>query len=491
MSSVTISPLYTNNQNSYFFHGLARANHGHLEEDFLFSTQDPFPLFSSIVEFVHTSSIDLLFFVLHSALLIIYFLSLSNISKLGIGRQRNIVPYLLISFLLILVHSAASGFLSKVLFGMDLSRIFYDGVAGQTLVNAELQPSTFGVLCITAIFFYTKRMKYISVCLIAISSYIHASYVLVGFIIIFAFVLHTYVRRRSTRDALQMGLVAGVLIGLPALWHYWRFKPDDLATLKSATEILVLHRMPHHALVSSWLGISTLVKVGMCVIAIYLTRKNTLGFLLSFLLFAGLVLSCIQYITDNYQFALLFPWRISVVLIPISLSVILGGIARLSFQKFFAFHFEFNRISKFFLVSLIAACAITGGIYTFLRTEKVANMPYQPAFSFAKSSAKSGHLYMIPPNMINFRLSTGIPVFTDGKTHPFKASETIEWFSRLESVSTFYSASQVNCDTLKTILVDNGITHTLVELDSAIIECGLGSVAFKDENYLILLHEKS
>ena len=71
--SVTIAPLYTNNQNSYFFHGLARSNYGHLREDFLFSTADPFPLFSLIIQFTNTFSAEFLIYIFHAILLVIYF----------------------------------------------------------------------------------------------------------------------------------------------------------------------------------------------------------------------------------------------------------------------------------------------------------------------------------------------------------------------------------------------------------------------------------
>ena len=48
--SHTWSPLYFQNQNQYFLHGLAQAGVGHLKFDWLASTRDPTPIFSMFVE---------------------------------------------------------------------------------------------------------------------------------------------------------------------------------------------------------------------------------------------------------------------------------------------------------------------------------------------------------------------------------------------------------------------------------------------------------
>ena len=48
--AITVSPLYTSNQNSYFYHGLANAGFGHLKVDMLYETADSFKLFSILVE---------------------------------------------------------------------------------------------------------------------------------------------------------------------------------------------------------------------------------------------------------------------------------------------------------------------------------------------------------------------------------------------------------------------------------------------------------
>ena len=42
---------------------------------------------------------------------------------------------------------------------------------------------------------------------------------------------------------------------------------------------------------------------------------------------AGLVLSLLQYTTGDHTFALLFPWRISAVLVPVATAIILANVA--------------------------------------------------------------------------------------------------------------------------------------------------------------------
>src|SRR5687768_17076137 len=46
-------PLYFENQNTKFLHGLARAGVGHLDRDWTASTEDVMPVFTGIVYLLH------------------------------------------------------------------------------------------------------------------------------------------------------------------------------------------------------------------------------------------------------------------------------------------------------------------------------------------------------------------------------------------------------------------------------------------------------
>ena len=51
--SYTQKPLYYDNQTTNFFHGLAQAGYGFLENDWFASTIDPLPAFTFLVKMTH------------------------------------------------------------------------------------------------------------------------------------------------------------------------------------------------------------------------------------------------------------------------------------------------------------------------------------------------------------------------------------------------------------------------------------------------------
>ena len=488
--SVTIAPLYTNNQNSYFFHGLARSNYGHLREDFLFSTSDPFPLFSLIIQFTNTFSAEFLIYIFHAILLVIYFVSLTRFSNNINGFKTNRTYELFISLTLILTHSASSGYISTKLFNSNIPKILYEGVAGQTLINPEFQPSTFGILCISSIFLYTKNRTLLSLFLLSISSWIHPSYIPISLLILMAYVIHIYSIKKCRINSLKIVLLGALLIGMPAVWHFWRLGSENIDTMKLAAEILVVHRIPHHAQIASWLGPSVILKIVICITAIIITRKNTLGFLLSFLLLSGIGLTCIQYITDNHRLALLFPWRISVVIVPISFAVIIGYLIPVLIQRLCTNFPKPVKYYPYLLFCMVISCAIVGLLYMFVRVEKTNDLPFHNALEFSKDYSRSGNLYMIPPNLMDFRLHTGNPVFVDDKTHPFRPKEIVQWYERKITADNFYSATEKDCDFKRSVISENHITHTLVQSYSQLIECDMGSIIYADNDFTVIRHDE-
>src|SRR5262245_15565179 len=75
----TQAPLYYSYQHPYFFHGLAQAGLGNLDQDWLANTADPTPLFSSLVAFTHRYLHDALFHVYFFLLLMLYAYSLLGV----------------------------------------------------------------------------------------------------------------------------------------------------------------------------------------------------------------------------------------------------------------------------------------------------------------------------------------------------------------------------------------------------------------------------
>src|SRR5262245_33412603 len=70
------APLYYSNQNQYFLHGLATAEHGFLAEDWLAGTRDPTPFFSLLVSLTHRFLPAATFHLYYALLLGVYLFSL-------------------------------------------------------------------------------------------------------------------------------------------------------------------------------------------------------------------------------------------------------------------------------------------------------------------------------------------------------------------------------------------------------------------------------
>src|SRR5262249_17264961 len=145
------APLYYSNQNQYFVHGLASAGEGLLHDDWLAKTRDPTPLFSGLVELTARFLHPWAFHVYYALLLGIYAAVMVGLFAFVAGPQTVRRHWPIFIALFVLVHSALVRWCSGRLFGQDYPWFFQAGVAGQYVLGAMFQPSSYGVLLIVGI----------------------------------------------------------------------------------------------------------------------------------------------------------------------------------------------------------------------------------------------------------------------------------------------------------------------------------------------------
>ena len=91
--SHALAPLYVQNQNQYFLHGLASVDFGYLSEDWLANTKDNDPLFSLLVGVTYRVLNDSFFYIYFILLSGVYLYALvgigSNIFNLNSSKIRN------------------------------------------------------------------------------------------------------------------------------------------------------------------------------------------------------------------------------------------------------------------------------------------------------------------------------------------------------------------------------------------------------------------
>ena len=100
-----------------------------------------------------------------------------------------------------------------------------------------------------------------------------------------------------------------------------------------ARQILVDFRIPHHAKPSEWFGFHSVLLIAIVVFALWVFRKNRIFPVLLTGSVITALLTLLQIITSSDFLALLFPWRISVWLVPISSCLLIAKAVELYINK--------------------------------------------------------------------------------------------------------------------------------------------------------------
>jgi hypothetical protein len=361
------------------------------------------------------------------------------------------------------------------------------GVAGQSILGQIFQPSLFGVFLVLSIFFFLREKYFLAVAYIAIAATFHSTYLLGGAVLTCTYMAVTIVSERDYRKALLLGATSLLLVTPSLIYVYLNFGPATADIHAQAQSILVDYRIPDNTIVARWFGISALFQVMVVALSIYLVRDTRIFPILLGASLISVMLTAAQMLTGNKSLALLFPWRISTFLVPIASSLILAKIVSLVFQIWN------NQLSKFLkpLQTALLTIFIMLGYLGVHQTIKLLNTPragLTASMSFIASTYQPGNLYLIPPDMQLFRLAAKVPIFVAYKSHPYKDSEVIEWFNRVEIANDYYAASgKKACNILHNISDKYNITHVIHKSESSIANCGLLHEIYKDADFAIYL----
>lgn len=477
------SPLYTSNQNQYFLHGLAKAGLGYLDQDWLANTLDPTPVFSYLVYLTYRLTHQpALFYLYYAILLGIYLFSLLGIAN-QIYHLEQAPPRLwLMLTLLFVVHSAALRFGFSRLLGDNWTYILEDGLADQRLLGPVFQPSTFGVLLLVSIYLFLKQRPFLGVLCAALAATIHPTYLLSAGALTLAYIFETYRTQRNLLKAMLIGLV-GLLCVAPILFYvYTSFANTPAETSARAQEILVNFRIPFHAVVQRWFDWSAVVKVGLMLLALYLVRRTQIFWLLLLPFVLGALLTIAQLFLDSNMLALLFPWRISTVLVPLSVTIILAELVSRLFTRFPGLETQHQRALSWICLGIILSIVSIGVLRLALDFDRKANIPERGLLDFVAANHKPDQYYMIPLEMQDFRLATGSPIYVEFKSIPYRDRDVLEWARRLQITDLFYKKG--NCPDLEK-LAKIGITHVVATPRQFKWQCDDWLVQYQDDNFAL------
>ena len=479
------SPLFTSNQNQYFVHGLAKAGYGHLDQDWLAQTLDPTPVFSGLVALsYHLFHWMPVFYIQFAFLAGIYILSLNSIlsQTLQIKKSRfNRWFYLLA---LVFLHSAALRYLVVHIVNPEWVYLFDGGVAGQRLLGSVLQPSAFGVFLLLAISCYLRGSLTSAVISLGVAATFHPTYLLSAAILTLVIMSLELARERKITRPLAIGIGALLCIA-PVLFLTLRtFGGTDPLLAARARELLVNFRIPHHAIPAVWFDWSVVVKGFFVILALILTRKTPLFHFLLWPSIIAVLGTFLQVISGSSELALLFPWRLSTWLVPLSTGVIL----------FWSLERIWPRLGKMLTLrwmSILMAITIlflvgTGFAKSYFEYQERLNGKDRPIMAHIQEKKQPGEVYLVPLDMQDFRLETGAPAYVEFKSIPYKDTDVLEWYRRVSLAGEFYRApyKRKGCQIVSQ-LSGEGVNHVILPYDHILQKCENLERGYWDWNFVL------
>lgn len=505
--------LYYSNQNQYFLHGLANGGLGFLKDDWLANTADPTPLFSALVAFTHLYLHDSFFYIYYILVIGIYFHALLGIFEhLSGGRATALMRLSFIAFLVTL-NSAILRWTSAQLFGVDYPWYFQAGVANQYVLGAGLQPSVFGVFLVLSVADFLHDRPLFAVIWSSLAAVMHSTYLLSAAFLTLAY-LYLLVRDRRIRMAMQVGACSLLLVSPVVAYNLRMFAPSSPEAFAQAQHLIAHFRIPHHSRVDRWLDGIAWAQIGWIVAAMLFVRGSRLLVILAASFVLGLVLTLVQIGTGNDTLALLFPWRVSSILVPISTVIVLARIV----QRLAAW---FTPVSRWYEGALQTAClalltlSVLGGmLITYFGLGYRTSQQELPLLEHIRANKAEGDVYLLPVevpkltapkrgaaslnftppprrtsqiqnisvDLQQFRLFTGAPIYIDFKSIPYKDSEMLEWHQRLVWNHQLYEQRDWNNKEITDQLRERRITHVVTTADRD-IRCAALQLIYADKYY--------
>jgi hypothetical protein len=508
----TQAPLYYSNQNQYFLHGLAEAGWGDLDRDWLANTHDPTPVFSAVVDFTYRFLGESVFYVYYFLLLGAYFSCLAAIPTVLPGPPLRGLARFGYLTLLVIVHAAALRLASVYLFGRDYPWYAQTGVANQYVLGPGLQPSAFGVLLIVSVAAFARGRPVLAVLSAAGAAILHPTYLLSAALLTSTYMaLLCWAGRWRAAVLLGAGSLCAVL---PVVIYSLRmFAPTSPEHFAEAQRILAEVRIPHHADVGQWLDAIAVGQLAWIAVALWLTRGSTLFPVLTLPALAGLVLSLVQVATASHTLALLFPWRVSIILMPVATAVILARLASAAAPWFSRRTVGQRRCLWAGLTGLLGAALVGGVVVSWYGLGYRTDEGELPMMEYVLTHRRPGDNYLLPVRMPlklpprgavstsftpppkaaeglipvdlqRFRLVTGAPIYVDYKSVPYKDDEVLEWYRRVRLCQDWYERKDWGNPALVAELAREGVTHVLVPANRAINSDAFEHV-YKDNRYCI------
>lgn len=501
----TQSPLYYSNQHQYFLHGLAWAGYGYLDADWLATTVDPTPLFSGLVAVSYRVFGDWSFQVYYALILAAYAALGWAVYRLVLGPAGTPIGRFVFLALITLVHWAPLRLASARGLGCDYPWYFQSGVAGQYILGPGLQPSVAGVLLLAAVVLAARQWWFTAVLVAALACWIHSTYLLPAAFLTLACMALTW--KNGKLRSVLLGMVS-LLSVLPVLvYDLLYFAPTSSQVFVEAQRIIAHERIPHHTQISRWFDVIAALQYLWIIVGIVWAGHTNLRRIMAVTLGLSALLTFVQWATANDSLALAFPWRITAVLLPLATMIVLARLANILSQR--VAPTRLRTISSYGLVimaggGLLMIAAHMGYFTTpdelslleFVREQAQPGQTYlipveiprhdkakrgSVSTTFTSPPRRDGDHGLISVDLQRFRLYTGVPIYVDFKSIPYKDSEVLEWWQRLNWARDLYQVADWSNPLIREELHRRRITHVVVPRRQ--IRHGIGPLLYLDDHY--------
>lgn len=427
-------PLYSGNQNSYLLHAVARVEPSGLAQDWFADTLDPFPLFTGLSAALMRISPAALQ-IAYALVLLAYGAALWTLVRTATpastwrGRTVGMA-------ILTLLHSVQLIFLARENRDPWTPEFWTNGLAGQYALGPVWQPCVFGALLVAAVALAAKKQYRTALACAVAAQALHASYLLGAASLVAGIAWAAWAEGQGAGRAFRLLAVGGAAMLPFVAFNLLRFQPTDPNLFAASQNILFSERIPQHANPAVWWTGLAWLKIGLIAAGLACGWRNQpLRRVLLLPAVLGLILSLIAGVCRIPSLSLLFPWRVSVWLVPVSLSLVAGwGVERLSRWP------AGRTVLAVASVAGTSACLLAAalGVMGFRQLQSLRDPLYQEAIAAVHARLKSGEVLLIPPHLEEFRMDARVPIWIDRKTHPYRDAEILDWKARLEAAYAWY-----------------------------------------------------
>ena len=485
--------LFSGNQNIYFLWIMDHLNQGAYSADPLLNSPNPYPLFSWVLSLFPVQFIGFWTAAVYIILNSVYSFSVFGIANIFGSIYNN--PKRLLSFtsLFLVFHSSAIwGTYIGLQNNFDLRWIWDSGIAEQGVLRGYLQPSVFGVFLLLSFYQASQNNFVAAILCIAPAALIHANYLFLGGILT---VVYLFLARFEKR-----AFVASIILFLAVL-PYALYTANNFLwvdeSVKLAIAVMDGYDSNIHLNPLNWLNPKFYLQIVLLFGALLLAWHSRVKRLFLILTSTTIGLTILAYVSHSTTLISLNPWRLSVILIPISSAILLAktvsssrwknlkllivlgvgliSVATVYFRIFGNGSPEFMETwktgvfigftalliftwflsdkipnafkSKFEFLMIIGL--VVGGLTEYYVDGKTKSLQNQfSVISQLKDQNESNTIYIIPSEWSSFRLNAGKAVFVDnnlvyGPALPalnkrlaasHKASQTGNYSEVLESI---------------------------------------------------------